>query len=174
MRSGTKAPQIERFRLTIVFCQASDGPLRPPTRPKTPKVCVITLTAQVAPKQAPNLPGMMQTGNGADSPARSYNAYFWAFSKCARPTRPRHWPGHPRRQRCGPRSAGPHPFRSARTYLGSRQKGRPPPLARRRPARTYKRPGQQVCLPPGAQNAKGAPGPLGPDAPFLIGPRPGV
>ena len=72
------------------------------------------------------------------------------------------------------RAVGPHPFRSARTYLGSRQKGRPPPLARRRPARTYERPGQQVRLPPGAQNAKGAPGALGPDAPFLIGPRPGV
>ena len=55
-------------------------PLPTPTRPKTPKVCALTLTAQVASKQARHLPGMMQTSNVANSPARSYSAYFWAFS----------------------------------------------------------------------------------------------
>ena len=148
-------------------------PFPRPTRPKTPKVCAITLTTHVAPKQALNLPGIMQTGNGTDSPARSYSAYFWAFSNYARPTRPRHRPGHPRRQRRGPRRRAPS--LPQRPHIP-----RQPPKGQATPSREaaacphIRTPRAAAPAAARAQNAKGAPGPLGPDAPFLIGPRPGV
>ena len=82
-----------------------------PTRPKTPKVCAITLTAHVDPNQAPNLPGMMQTGNGANSPPRSYSAYFWAFSNggasSAAPQSP--WPSAAAATQAALRRASPLP-----------------------------------------------------------------
>ena len=82
-----------------------------PMRPKTPKVCAITLTAHVAPKRALDLPGIMQTGNETDSPAQSYSAYFWTFSNrsTSNATPPSPWPSAAATIRTALRRASPLP-----------------------------------------------------------------
>ena len=113
-----RAPPIEHSSPHHCILLGERPPFPRPTRPKTPKVCVIASPGPVAPKHAGRLPGTMRATDPGRRPARVYNAYFSAFPAREPP--------------CGARTGAPR------------------------------------------ANAKGAPEPLGPDAPFLTGSQPGV
>ena len=100
------APPIERFSPHHCILLGERPPFPRPTRPKTPKVCVITSPGPVAPKHAGYLPGTMQTTDSDRRLIRVYNAYFSAFPARAAPARRR--PASPyTRQAGGPHGAPP-------------------------------------------------------------------